>query len=110
MVSLIILPEDPGTWDELWETACASQIGLSKHFIVCVDIDRFYEPFRTMLDRAAKDCILHIKALKSYTFEILLKALLFDGLREVNLTILSMFLRENVPLLYDGHHSYTLLC
>ena len=53
--ALIVLPGGPGTWDELWEMACARNIGLSKLPIVCVNIDGYYDPFRQILQRAWKD-------------------------------------------------------
>jgi hypothetical protein len=36
--------------EKLWEMACSRQIGLSTLPIVCVNVDGFYEPFRTMLE------------------------------------------------------------
>eukprot|EP00527_Entomoneis_sp_CCMP2396_P005993 CAMPEP_0198139312 /NCGR_PEP_ID=MMETSP1443-20131203/2651_1 /TAXON_ID=186043 /ORGANISM="Entomoneis sp., Strain CCMP2396" /LENGTH=312 /DNA_ID=CAMNT_0043801417 /DNA_START=29 /DNA_END=964 /DNA_ORIENTATION=- len=59
--ALIVLPGGPGTWDELWEMACARNIGLTKIPIVCVNIDGYYEPFRQMLDRADKDKLIKLK-------------------------------------------------
>lgn len=53
--ALIVLPGGPGTWDELWEMACARNIGLTKLPIVCVNVDNYYEPFKVMLERAWKD-------------------------------------------------------
>jgi uncharacterized protein (TIGR00730 family) len=53
--ALIVLPGGPGTWDELWEMACARGIGLSNLPIVCVNCDGYYEPFRAMLVRAYND-------------------------------------------------------
>jgi predicted Rossmann-fold nucleotide-binding protein len=52
---LIVLPGGPGTWDELWEMACAVNIGLTVLPIVCVNVNGFYDPFRTMLERAWSD-------------------------------------------------------
>ncbi|KAL7567612.1 hypothetical protein ACA910_000208 [Epithemia clementina (nom. ined.)] len=49
---LIVLPGGPGTWDELWEMACARNIGLSKLPIVCVNINGFYDAFKQILQRA----------------------------------------------------------
>lgn len=67
--ALVVLPGGPGTWDELWEMACARQIGLSQLPIVCVNVDGFYEPFRTMLERAGKDKLLHLEPSKIVHFE-----------------------------------------
>jgi len=53
--ALIVLPGGPGTWDELWEMACAKGIGLSNLPIVCVSVDGYYEPFASMLQRAYDD-------------------------------------------------------
>ena len=53
--ALIVLPGGPGTWDELWEMACARGIGLSTIPIVCVNCDGYYEPFHEMLVRAYND-------------------------------------------------------
>ena len=40
---------------QLWEIACARNIGLSSTPIVCVNINGFYDPFRVMLQRAWDD-------------------------------------------------------
>jgi hypothetical protein len=53
--ALIVLPGGPGTWDELWEMACARGIGLSNLPIVCVNCDGYYDPFQEMLVRAYND-------------------------------------------------------
>jgi predicted Rossmann-fold nucleotide-binding protein len=53
--ALIVLPGGPGTWDELWEMACARGIGLSTLPIVCVNCDGYYDPFHEMLVRAYND-------------------------------------------------------
>jgi len=53
--ALIVLPGGPGTWDELWEMACARGIGLSNLPIVCVSVEGYYEPFADMLQRAYDD-------------------------------------------------------
>ena len=53
--ALVVLPGGPGTWDELWEMACAKGIGLSNLPIVCVSVEGFYEPFADMLQRAYDD-------------------------------------------------------
>lgn len=67
--ALIVLPGGPGTWDELWEMACARQIGLSKLPIVCVNVDGFYEPFRIMLERAGEDQLLQLEPSHIVHFE-----------------------------------------
>ena len=53
--ALLVLPGGPGTWDELWEMACARGIGLSSLPIVCVNCDGYYDPFREMLERAYRE-------------------------------------------------------
>lgn len=53
--ALVVLPGGPGTWDELWEMACAKGIGLSNLPIVCVSVGGYYEPFAEMLRRAYAD-------------------------------------------------------
>jgi uncharacterized protein (TIGR00730 family) len=50
--ALVVLPGGPGTWDELWEMACAKGIGLSTIPIVCINCDDYYGPFQDMLQRA----------------------------------------------------------
>jgi uncharacterized protein (TIGR00730 family) len=67
--ALIVLPGGPGTWDELWEMACARQLGLSKLPIVCVNVDGFYEPFRIMLERAGNDNLLQLDPTQIVHFE-----------------------------------------
>jgi predicted Rossmann-fold nucleotide-binding protein len=58
--ALIVLPGGPGTWDELWEMACARHLNLNKLPIVCVNVDGYYEPFREMLRRAYSDKLVHL--------------------------------------------------
>jgi uncharacterized protein (TIGR00730 family) len=67
--ALIVLPGGPGTWDELWEMACARQLGLTKLPIVCVNVDEFYEPFRIMLERAGNDNLLQLDPKQIVHFE-----------------------------------------
>jgi predicted Rossmann-fold nucleotide-binding protein len=79
--ALVVLPGGPGTWDEvcgctssghddyhgllsklfdsfffyvvqLWEMACARNLGLTALPIVCVSVNGFYDSFREMLERA----------------------------------------------------------
>ena len=57
--ALVVLPGGPGTFDELWEMACARQIGLITIPIVCVNINGYYDPFRQMLERAHADQFLY---------------------------------------------------
>jgi len=52
---LIVLPGGPGTFDELWEMACARNIGLSTLPIVCVNVNGYYDDFRNILERAWLD-------------------------------------------------------
>lgn len=58
---LIVLPGGPGTWDELWEMACARHLGLIDLPIVCVNVDDYYEPFREMLRRAYDDELIKLQ-------------------------------------------------
>ena len=58
--ALIVLPGGPGTWDELWEMACARHLKLNQLPIVCVNVDGYYEPFRQMLHRAYADKLIHL--------------------------------------------------
>ena len=44
---------------KLWEMACAKQMGLIDYPIVCVNIDGYYDPFYSMLQRAYKDQFLY---------------------------------------------------
>lgn len=55
-----MLPGGPGTWDELWEMACARHLNLNQLPIVCVNVDGYYEPFRKMLHRAYADKLIHL--------------------------------------------------
>ena len=57
--ALIVLPGGPGTWDELWEMACAGHLGFHSMPIVCVNVDGYYDDFRSMLGRAARDGLLY---------------------------------------------------
>ena len=57
--ALVVLPGGPGTWDELWEMACARHIGFHSMPIVCVNVDGYYDNFRDMLRRAHEDGLLY---------------------------------------------------
>ena len=57
--ALIVLPGGPGTWDELWEMACAGHLGFHSMPIVCVNVDGYYDDFRNMLKKAAKEGLLY---------------------------------------------------
>eukprot|EP00980_Cylindrotheca_fusiformis_P000225 scaffold52_cov183-Cylindrotheca_fusiformis.AAC.4 len=59
--SLVVLPGGPGTWDELWEMACARHLGLVQLPIVCINVDAYYEPFRAMLQRAHKEELVKLR-------------------------------------------------
>uniref|UniRef100_A0A7S1UNC4 Cytokinin riboside 5'-monophosphate phosphoribohydrolase n=1 Tax=Grammatophora oceanica TaxID=210454 RepID=A0A7S1UNC4_9STRA len=59
--ALVVLPGGPGTWDELWEMACARNIGLSTLPIVVVNVDGYYEPFAQMLQKAYDDSLIKLK-------------------------------------------------
>lgn len=67
--ALVVLPGGPGTWDELWEMACARGIGLTKIPIVCVNCHDFYEPFRAMLVRAYNDRLTKLQPHEIVHFE-----------------------------------------
>jgi predicted Rossmann-fold nucleotide-binding protein len=56
--ALVVLPGGPGTWDELWEMACAKGIGMSTIPIVCVNCDDYYGPFQDMLLRAYNEGLM----------------------------------------------------
>jgi len=58
--ALIVLPGGPGTWDELWEMACARHLNLNRLPIVCVNVDGYYEPFREVLDKAHEDELIKL--------------------------------------------------
>ncbi|KAL3926381.1 MAG: hypothetical protein SGARI_005629, partial [Bacillariaceae sp.] len=58
---LVVLPGGPGTWDELWEMACARHLNLNKLPIVCVNVDGYYEPFREMLDKAYEEDLIKLE-------------------------------------------------
>ncbi|KAL7529317.1 hypothetical protein ACHAWF_002932, partial [Thalassiosira exigua] len=57
--ALVVLPGGPGTWDELWEMACARHVGFHSLPIVCVNVDGYYDPFVAMLERAHDDELLY---------------------------------------------------
>mmetsp|Transcript_61924 Transcript_61924/g.182933 ORF Transcript_61924/g.182933 Transcript_61924/m.182933 type:complete len:189 (-) Transcript_61924:12-578(-) len=44
---------------QLWEMACSRNLGLTDLPIVCINVDGFYEPFRSILERAHNDQLLH---------------------------------------------------
>ena len=55
----IALPGGPGTWDELWEVACARQLGVGRSGPIClVNTDGYYDGFVTQLERAHADRLL----------------------------------------------------
>ena len=56
---LVVLPGGPGTWDELWEMACARHIGFHSMPIVCVNVDGYYDNFKSILMRAHEDELLY---------------------------------------------------
>jgi len=57
--ALVVLPGGTGTWDELWEMACARNLGFHSMPIVCVNVEGFYEDFKAMLRRAHADHLLY---------------------------------------------------
>lgn len=67
--ALVVLPGGPGTWDELWEMACARNIGLTQIPIVCVNVDGYYDPFRKMLERAYEDQLTKLQPHEIVHFE-----------------------------------------
>ena len=58
---LVVLAGGPGTWDELWEMACARHLNLNQLPIVCVNVDGYYEPFAEMLEKAYEDQLIKLK-------------------------------------------------
>ena len=67
--ALLVLPGGPGTWDELWEAACARGIGLTKIPIVVVNVDGFYDPFLVMLQRAYEEKLTKLEPHQIVHFE-----------------------------------------
>ena len=68
--ALVVLPGGPGTWDELWEAACARNIGLQTSLpIVCINVNNYYEPFRAMLQRAYNDKLTKLQPDEIIHFE-----------------------------------------
>jgi hypothetical protein len=67
--ALIVLPGGPGTWDELWEMACARNIGLADMPIVCVNTDGYYDSFRAMLERAHTERLTKLRPDEILHFE-----------------------------------------
>ena len=57
--AVVVLPGGPGTWDELWEMACARHIGFHSMPIVCVNVDGYYDTFKAILARAHEDELLY---------------------------------------------------
>ena len=56
----LALPGGPGTWDELWEVACARQLGIGRVGpTVLVNVQGYYEGFVLQLHRAHADGLLH---------------------------------------------------
>ena len=58
---LVVLPGGPGTWDELWEMACARHLGLIDLPIVCINVDDYYKPFEDILHRAYHDKMIKLQ-------------------------------------------------
>jgi predicted Rossmann-fold nucleotide-binding protein len=58
---LVVLPGGPGTWDELWEMACARHLGLTDLPIVCINVNDYYAPFEEMLHRAYDDDLIKLR-------------------------------------------------
>lgn len=68
--ALVVLPGGPGTWDELWEAACARNIGLQTSLpIVCINVNNYYEPFRAMLQKAYDDELTKLRPDEIIHFE-----------------------------------------
>jgi predicted Rossmann-fold nucleotide-binding protein len=72
--ALVVLPGGPGTWDELWEMACVRHLGLREIPIVCVNVEGYYDPFQTMLQRAWEDQLIQRKPHEVVHFEPTSKA------------------------------------
>jgi len=56
--AFVVCPGGPGTFDELWEMACARNINLMDIPIVCINIKGFYDPFLQMLNRVFEDQLI----------------------------------------------------
>ena len=56
--AFVVCPGGPGTFDELWEMACARNINLMDIPIVCINVRGYYDPFAQMLHRAFKDQLI----------------------------------------------------
>ena len=67
--ALLVLPGGPGTWDELWEAACARGIGLSTIPIVVVNKDGFYDPFLRIMERAYQEDLTKLQPDELIRFE-----------------------------------------
>eukprot|EP00957_Ditylum_brightwellii_P039372 2978141-Ditylum_brightwellii.AAC.1 len=59
--ALMVLPGGPGTWDELWEMACARNLGFNNIPIVCINTNGYYNGFQQMLQRGHDDSLLYNK-------------------------------------------------
>ena len=67
--ALLVLPGGPGTWDELWEAACARGIGLATIPIVVVNKNGFYDPFLRIMERAYQEGLTKLQPDELIHFE-----------------------------------------
>mmetsp|Transcript_18937 Transcript_18937/g.38471 ORF Transcript_18937/g.38471 Transcript_18937/m.38471 type:complete len:257 (+) Transcript_18937:44-814(+) len=58
---IISLPGGVGTWDELWEGVAELSLGFNQIPICVVNVDGYYDSFRSMLERAAKEKLIYQK-------------------------------------------------
>jgi hypothetical protein len=56
--AFVALPGGLGTWEEIFEVATWTQIGLQSKPIGLLDVEGYYGPLRAMLDRAVDDGFL----------------------------------------------------
>lgn len=66
--ALICLPGGPGTFDELFEYACARNIGISQMPIVCINVNGYYNALLQLLERAYQDQLTKLKPLEIIHF------------------------------------------
>lgn len=59
---IIALPGGVGTWDELWEAVAELSLGFNQIPICVVNVDGYYDSFRSMLQRAEKEKLIYQKS------------------------------------------------
>ena len=58
MPQVIVLPGGPGTFDELWELGCQTQLGFSKRPLCLVNVNGYYEGFLMQAQRAYNEGLM----------------------------------------------------